>query len=167
MQKWAAAQVKSQISLSLLNIGQAAIIAVAVTLIMWRAATGVANGSMTVGDIVLVNGLLIQLYIPLNWLGVLYREIRQALTDIERMFALKAEHREIADAPMPRRWPPAPAPCASSTSAFPTRRSGRSSSTSISPFPPAARWRWSAIPARASRRCRACCSASTTCRAAR
>ena len=99
MQKWEAAQVKSQFSLSFLNLGQAAIIAVAVTLIMWRAATGVANGSMTVGDIVLVNGLLIQLYIPLNWLGVLYREIRQALTDIERMFALKAEHREIADAP--------------------------------------------------------------------
>ena len=99
MEKWAAAQVKSQLSLSLLNIGQAGIIAVTVTLIMWRAATGVANGSMTVGDIVLVNGLLIQLYIPLNWLGVLYREIRQALTDIERMFALKAEHREIADAP--------------------------------------------------------------------
>ena len=99
MQKWAAAQVKSQFSLSLLNVGQAGIIAVTVTLIMWRAATGVANGSMTVGDIVLVNGLLIQLYIPLNWLGVLYREIRQALTDIERMFALKAEHREIADAP--------------------------------------------------------------------
>ncbi|MCP5297611.1 MAG: ABC transporter ATP-binding protein/permease [Zoogloeaceae bacterium] len=98
MQKWAAAQVKSQFSLSLLNVGQAGIIAVTVTLIMWRAATGVANGSMTVGDIVLVNGLLIQLYIPLNWLGVLYREIRQALTDIERMFALKAEHREIADA---------------------------------------------------------------------
>ncbi len=99
MQKWATAQVKSQLSLSLLNVGQAGIIAVTVTLIMWRAATGVANGSMTVGDIVLVNGLLIQLYIPLNWLGVLYREIRQALTDIERMFALKEEHREIADAP--------------------------------------------------------------------
>ncbi|MBV6412076.1 MAG: ABC transporter ATP-binding protein/permease [Burkholderiales bacterium] len=99
MQKWAAAQVKSQVSLSFLNIGQAAIIAVAVTLIMWRAAVGVTSGAMTVGDIVLVNGLLIQLYIPLNWLGVLYREIRQALTDIERMFSLKAEHREIADAP--------------------------------------------------------------------
>ena len=99
MRKWAAAQVKSQVSLSFLNIGQAAIIAVAVTLIMWRAAVGVTSGAMTVGDIVLVNGLLIQLYIPLNWLGVLYREIRQALTDIERMFSLKAEHREIADAP--------------------------------------------------------------------
>ncbi|PKO72504.1 MAG: metal ABC transporter permease [Betaproteobacteria bacterium HGW-Betaproteobacteria-14] len=110
MEKWAAAQVKSQLSLSLLNIGQAGIIAVTVTLIMWRAATGVANGSMTVGDIVLVNGLLIQLYIPLNWLGVLYREIRQALTDIERMFALKAEHREIADAPDAA--PLTPGPCA-------------------------------------------------------
>jgi ATP-binding cassette subfamily B protein len=110
MQKWAAAQVKSQVSLSFLNIGQAAIIAVAVTLIMWRAATGVTNGSMTVGDIVLVNGLLIQLYIPLNWLGVLYREIRQALTDIERMFSLKAEHREIADAPDAA--PLAAGPCA-------------------------------------------------------
>ncbi|GMU48438.1 MAG: ABC transporter ATP-binding protein [Candidatus Desulfobacillus denitrificans] len=110
MRKWAAAQVKSQVSLSFLNIGQAAIIAVAVTLIMWRAATGVTNGSMTVGDIVLVNGLLIQLYIPLNWLGVLYREIRQALTDIERMFSLKAEHREIADAPDAA--PLAAGPCA-------------------------------------------------------
>ncbi|GIK25678.1 MAG: metal ABC transporter permease [Betaproteobacteria bacterium] len=110
MQKWEAAQVKSQMSLSLLNLGQAAIIAVTVTLIMWRAAVGVTNGSMTVGDIVLVNGLLIQLYIPLNWLGVLYREIRQALTDIERMFSLKAEHREIADAPDAA--PLAAGPCA-------------------------------------------------------
>ncbi|MBK9594184.1 MAG: ABC transporter ATP-binding protein/permease [Rhodocyclales bacterium] len=108
MEKWAAAQVRSQLSLSLLNLGQAGLIAVTVTLIMWRAATGVANGSMTVGDIVLVNGLLIQLYIPLNWLGVLYREIRQALTDIERMFALKAEHREIADAPDATPLPPGP-----------------------------------------------------------
>ncbi len=99
LRKWEAAQVKSQVSLSFLNLGQAGIIAVAVTLIMWRASVGVSDGTMSVGDIVLVNGLLIQLYIPLNWLGVLYREIRQALTDIERMFALKAEHREIADAP--------------------------------------------------------------------
>ncbi|MBM3391724.1 MAG: ABC transporter ATP-binding protein/permease [Betaproteobacteria bacterium] len=110
MQKWESAQVRSQVSLSFLNLGQAAIIAVAVTLIMWRASVGVSNGSMTVGDIVLVNGLLIQLYIPLNWLGVLYREIRQALTDIERMFALKAEHREIADSPDAA--PLAAGPCA-------------------------------------------------------
>jgi len=110
MQKWEAAQVKSQVSLSFLNLGQAAIIAVTGTLIMWRAAVGVTSGAMTVGDIVLVNGLLIQLYIPLNWLGVLYREIRQALTDIERMFALKEEHREIADAPDAA--PLAAGPCA-------------------------------------------------------
>ncbi len=96
--KWEAAQIKSQVSLSWLNLGQAAIIAVGVTLMMWRAAVGVANGSMTVGDIVLVNAFLIQLYIPLNFLGVLYREIRQSLTDIERMFALLRENREIRDA---------------------------------------------------------------------
>jgi ATP-binding cassette subfamily B protein len=98
MQKWAAAQIKSQFSLSYLNLGQAAIIAVGVTLMMWRAAAGVANGTMTIGDIVLVNAFLIQLYIPLNFLGVLYREIRQSLTDIERLFGLLNENREICDA---------------------------------------------------------------------
>jgi ATP-binding cassette subfamily B protein len=107
--KWEAAQVKSQISLSLLNIGQSAIIAVGVTLIMWRAAAGVASGAMTVGDIVLVNAFMIQLYIPLNFLGVLYREIRQSLTDIERMFGLMKEHREVADAPAARPLPAGPA----------------------------------------------------------
>lgn len=96
--KWETAQIKSQFSLSYLNLGQAAIIAVGVTLMMWRAAVGVSNGSMTVGDIVLVNAFLIQLYIPLNFLGVLYREIRQSLTDIERMFALMYENREVRDA---------------------------------------------------------------------
>jgi ATP-binding cassette subfamily B protein len=98
LQKWEAAQIKSQFSLSWLNLGQAAIIAVGVTLMMWRAAVGVENGSMTVGDIVLVNAFLIQLYIPLNFLGVLYREIRQSLTDIERMFMLMNQNREIQDA---------------------------------------------------------------------
>ena len=98
MQKWEAAQIKSQVSLSWLNLGQAGIIAVGVTLMMWRAAVGVTNGTMTVGDIVLVNAFLIQLYIPLNFLGVLYREIRQSLTDIERMFALLHQNREIQDA---------------------------------------------------------------------
>ena len=99
LQKWTSAQVTNQYSLSALNVGQAAIIAVAVTAMMWQAAARVATGEMTIGDIVLVNAFLIQLYIPLNFLGVLYREIRQSLTDIERMFGLMHQHREIADAP--------------------------------------------------------------------
>ncbi|MEO8487920.1 MAG: ABC transporter ATP-binding protein/permease, partial [Betaproteobacteria bacterium] len=97
--RWESAAVASQTSLSLLNVGQSAIIAVAVTLIMWRATVGVANGSMTVGDLVLVNAFMIQLYIPLNFLGVIYREIRQALADMERLFSLIDENAEIRDAP--------------------------------------------------------------------
>ncbi|MBK8688009.1 MAG: ABC transporter ATP-binding protein/permease [Betaproteobacteria bacterium] len=99
LQRWEAAAVRSQTSLSLLNITQSAIIAVAVTLIMWRATAGVVAGTMTIGDLVLVNAFMIQLYIPLNFLGVIYREIKQALADMERMFALAAEHTEVADAP--------------------------------------------------------------------
>jgi len=99
MQKWEVAQIRSQISLSWLNLGQSLIIAAGVTLMMWRAAVGVVSGGMTVGDIVLVNAFLIQLYMPLNHLGVLYREIRQSLTDIERMFALLGRNREVQDAP--------------------------------------------------------------------
>jgi ABC-type transport system involved in Fe-S cluster assembly fused permease/ATPase subunit len=91
------AAVKSQTSLSLLNTGQSLIIATAVTLILWRATTGVINGTMTLGDLVLVNAFMIQLYIPLNFLGVLYREIKQSLADMERMFSLLDQHREIAD----------------------------------------------------------------------
>ena len=106
--KWEGAQIKSQVSLSYLNIGQAIIIAIGVTLMMWRAAHGVVTGAMTVGDIVLVNAFLIQLYAPLNFLGVLYREIRQALTDIERMFGLLRENREIEDAPDARALKPGP-----------------------------------------------------------
>jgi len=99
MQKWEVAQIRSQYSLSWLNLGQAAIIAVGVSLMMWRAAIGVSNGTMTVGDIVLVNAFLIQLYIPLNFLGVLYREIRQSLIDIERLFGLLNQPTEIKDTP--------------------------------------------------------------------
>ncbi|MCK6394612.1 ABC transporter ATP-binding protein/permease [Zoogloea sp.] len=109
LKKWTAAQITNQKSLSLLNMGQAAIIAVGVTAMMWRAALGVANGSMTLGDLVLVNAFLIQLYIPLNFLGVLYREIRQALTDIERMFGLLGTHREVADNAAARVLPRGPA----------------------------------------------------------
>lgn len=107
--KWTQAQIRNQYSLSALNIGQAAIISVGVTLMMWQAATRVASGAMTLGDIVLVNAFMIQLYIPLNFLGVIYREIRQALTDIERMFGLMNEHQEIADAPDAHILPSGPA----------------------------------------------------------
>ncbi len=93
------AAIKSQQSLNILNIGQALIIAAGVTLMLWRAALGVAEGRMTIGDLVLVNGFMLQLYVPLNFLGVIYREIKQALTDMDRMFRLLEAHREIADAP--------------------------------------------------------------------
>ncbi|MFL9927019.1 ABC transporter ATP-binding protein/permease [Herbaspirillum lusitanum] len=97
LQRYEQAAVKSQSSLSLLNTGQSAIIAVAVTLILWRATAGVIDGSMTLGDMVLVNAFMIQLYIPLNFLGVLYREIKQSLADMERLFSLMEQNREVAD----------------------------------------------------------------------
>ena len=93
------ASIKSQTSLSVLNLGQSLIIASAVTLLVWRATLGVVAGSLTLGDLVLVNALMIQLYIPLNFLGVIYREIKQSMIDMEKMFALLGENREIADAP--------------------------------------------------------------------
>ena len=96
--KWEEAATRSQTTLAFLNLGQQAIIALGVTAMMWRAASGVVDGRMTIGDLVLVNAFLIQLYMPLNFLGIVYREIRQALTDIERMFKLLNENREIADA---------------------------------------------------------------------
>jgi len=93
------ASIKSHTSLSVLNLGQSLIIATAVTLLVWRATLGVVAGTMTLGDLVLVNALMIQLYIPLNFLGVIYREIKQSMIDMEKMFALLSENREIADAP--------------------------------------------------------------------
>ena len=99
MLQWEEAATKSQISLSWLNLGQQVIIALGVTAMMWRADSGVVEGRITIGDLVLVNAFLIQLYMPLNFLGVVYREIRQSLADIERLFDLLAIHREIADAP--------------------------------------------------------------------
>jgi ABC-type multidrug transport system fused ATPase/permease subunit len=104
MQHWEDAATRSQVSLSWLNLGQQIIIALGVTVMMWRAADGVVAGTMTIGDLVLVNAFLIQLYMPLNFLGVVYREIRQALADIERMFDLLAVNREIADAVDAARW---------------------------------------------------------------
>ncbi|MCX8145838.1 MAG: ABC transporter ATP-binding protein/permease [Azovibrio sp.] len=99
LSRWAEAATRSQTTLSFLNLGQQAIIACGVTLLMWQAARQVTEGRMTVGDLVLVNAFLVQLYMPLNFLGVVYREIRQALIDIERMFALLGEGKEVEDAP--------------------------------------------------------------------
>ncbi len=99
MLRWENAATQSQISLSWLNLGQQTIISLGLIALMWRAAAGVVEGHMTLGDLVLVNAFLIQLYMPLDYLGVLYREIRQALTDIEQMFSLLAVHREVVDAP--------------------------------------------------------------------
>ncbi len=106
--KWEEAATRSQTTLAFLNLGQQAIIALGVTAMMWRAADGVVDGRMTIGDLVLVNAFLIQLYAPLNFLGIVYREIRQALTDIERMFKLLLENREIADVPNARDLPDGP-----------------------------------------------------------
>ena len=99
LQRLEHASIKSQTSLSALNLGQSLIIATTVTLLVWRATLGVVDGSMTLGDLVLVNALMIQLYIPLNFLGVIYREIKQSNVDMEKMFALLGRNREIADAP--------------------------------------------------------------------
>ncbi|MCG2586867.1 ABC transporter ATP-binding protein/permease [Massilia sp. TS11] len=99
LQNYENAAVRSQSSLSVLNTGQSLIIAVAVTLILWRAAVGVTQGTMTLGDLVLVNAFMLQLYQPLNFLGVIYREIKQSLADMERLFSLLDQHREVADAP--------------------------------------------------------------------
>ena len=99
LQSYERAVVKSETSLGLLNAVQAAVIALAVSLLMWRAADGIVNGGLTLGDLVMVNALLIQLYIPLNFLGVMYREIKQAVVDMEKMFRLLGENREVEDKP--------------------------------------------------------------------
>ena len=96
------ARLKAQTSLSLLNTGQQLIIAVALVAMLWRATQGVVEARMTLGDLVMINAFMIQLYIPLNFLGVLYREIKQSLTDLDRMFALLEKEREVADAPHAR-----------------------------------------------------------------
>jgi ATP-binding cassette subfamily B protein len=92
-------RLKAQTSLSLLNTGQQLIIASALVAMLWRATEGVVAGRMTLGDLVMINAFMIQLYIPLNFLGVLYREIKQSLTDLDKMFVLMDREREVDDAP--------------------------------------------------------------------
>ena len=92
-------RLKSQRTLSLLNGGQQLIIATALVAMLWRATQGVVAGELTLGDFVMVNAFMIQLYIPLNFLGTLYREIKQSMADLSRMFSLMDKEREVADAP--------------------------------------------------------------------
>ena len=93
------AALKSQTTLSLLNTGQQLIIAAALIAMLWRATQGVVEGRLTLGDLVMINAFMIQLYIPLNFLGVMYREIKQSLTDLDKMFGLMEKHREVDDKP--------------------------------------------------------------------
>jgi ATP-binding cassette, subfamily B, heavy metal transporter len=98
LQRLRRARLKAQTTLSMLNTGQQLIIAIGLVAMLWRATTGVVEGRMTLGDLVMINAYMIQLYIPLNFLGVLYREIKQSLTDLDKMFTLMEKEREVADA---------------------------------------------------------------------
>jgi ATP-binding cassette subfamily B protein len=98
LRKYERASVKSRASLSVLNTGQSVIIAVGITLLMVLAAQGVVAGTMTVGDFVMVNAYLLQLAMPLNFLGTVYREIKQSLIDLETMFRLLHSDAEVRDA---------------------------------------------------------------------
>ena len=99
LQRYRAAAIRSQQSLSALNFGQQAIIGIGLVFILWRATQGVMAGRLTLGDLVLINTFMLQLYIPLNFLGVVYRELKQSLTDMDRMFSLMSVAREVPDAP--------------------------------------------------------------------
>jgi ATP-binding cassette subfamily B protein len=99
LQQMEDASVKSLKSLAVLNLGQSAIVAIGITALMWRAAAGVAAGEMTIGDLVLVNAYLLQLSAPLNYLGMVYREVKQAITNIERLFGLLDETQDVRDQP--------------------------------------------------------------------
>ena len=99
LERYRKAAIKSQRTLSILNTGQQLIIAVGLVAMLWRATQGVVDGRMTLGDLVMVNAFMIQLYIPLGFLGVIYREIKQSLTDLDKMFTLMEKEREIADVP--------------------------------------------------------------------
>lgn len=97
--RWVDSAVKNQVSLNLLNMGQGVIITLGITLLLWRSAAGVVQGTMSVGDVVLVSAYLTQLYAPLNFLGFVYREIKHSLADMERMFDLMGNQQEVADRP--------------------------------------------------------------------
>ena len=154
-------------SLGWLNFGQGVIFGLGMTIVMWLSAREVIAGTQTVGDFVFVNAMLMQLSQPLNFIGMIYREIRQGLTDIEQMFDLLDVKQEIIDRPGAT-----PLVVGAGKVEFrdvhfsydPARQILKGVSFTVRP---AGRWRSSARRAPASRRSRDCCSASTTSRAAR
>src|SRR5262249_51141043 len=99
MARYEDASVKSYVSLAVLNAGQAAIFSIGLAISMVMCAYGIKQGTTTVGDLVMINAMMIQLYQPLNFMGMLYREIKQAVIDIETMFAILSLDPEIADKP--------------------------------------------------------------------
>jgi len=105
MEKYAHASIVTQTSLSILNAGQRVIAALGVVGLMVLAAIRVKTGTMTIGDLVMVNSLMVQLFIPLNILGTVYRDISQGLIDMETMFTLLRRPQEVADKPALRRSP--------------------------------------------------------------
>ena len=154
LKRYRTAAIKSQRSLSMLNFGQQTIIGTGLVFILWRATQGVMAGRLTLGDLVLINTFMLQLYIPLNFLGVVYRELKQSLTDMDRMFTLLgAGPRSARRAGRAARSRCAARQVRFENVSFALRdRRGRFCTTSISRFPRARRRRWSAIAARASRR---------------
>jgi ABC-type multidrug transport system fused ATPase/permease subunit len=158
------AAIKSQNTLSLLNAGQQLIIAIGLVAMLWRATQGVVDGHMTLGDLVMVNAFMIQLYIPLGFLGVIYREIKQSLTDLDKMFVLMEKEREIADLPGAVALVIGESPAVRFENVNFAYDPARPILHNVSfEIPPARRWRWSVPRAPASPRWRGCFTAFTTC----
>lgn len=99
LEQYETAAVRSQLSLTFLNVGQNLIISLGLVLVLWMAAIGVSEGNLTIGEFVLVNSLLIQIYMPLNFLGMVYRSIKQSLTDMEMMFGMLQIHSDVEENP--------------------------------------------------------------------
>ena len=162
MATYEGAAIRTYTSLAWLNMGQTVIFTIGMTVLMVMSARAVLAGEQTLGDFVMVNALLMQLSIPLNFIGFVYREIKLALADIEAMFAVLALPQEVTD-----KAGAAPLTVPSGTVrfdnvVFTTTRTGRSCTASPSRSPPGRRWRSSARPAPASRPSRACSTGSTT-----
>jgi len=162
LRDWEQVAVKSQSSMSILNFGQGGIIAIGVTLIMVFAAQGVVVGTMSIGDLVLVNALLLQLFIPLNFLGVVYRQIKYALADMDLVFKLLEREPEVADRPGANRWSCTGVMCSFRGWISTTNPSGKSCGDWTSRSSRDRSWPWWVPAGPGSPRWHGCCFASTT-----